>query len=311
LTTQLTPDGARAILARYALGDLVTLAELPFQAHNAPYYRLETTCGCYFLKRYREFTPHVARGLDLIVFLRRHGYPAVEVQLSTNGTPHVSHGGTEVAVFEYLDSTADWPLTPARAAALGTALGHLHALAFGFSLPDTVLGHDEFQRRLRAMPARAWLPHPAQEALAWMNRAFPSFGAAPDQPRGACHVEFSMEHVRFLGEEVSRVIDWDIVGIDYLLHDFGTTLSEAVHPEAIDFAALAAIVRGYETQRALTPWERSHLYEATCYGACKYLIWGLEPDWLGRHGLPNASLRKVEALRALGKPGFTALLAAQ
>jgi Ser/Thr protein kinase RdoA (MazF antagonist) len=310
-TASLTLDDVRAILAQYALGEVVAFAELPFHAHNAPFYRVDTAGGRYFLKRYRAFTHHEDRGLDLIAYLRRRGYPAVEVQPSAAGTPHVTHGGTEVALFEYLDFAEDWTLTSARAAALGAALGRLHTLAAGFNLPDTFLGHSQFLRRLRAIPARAWLPRPAQETLAWMHEAFPAFAAAPDQPRGACHVEFGLEHVQFVGDEVFRVIDWDIVGIDYLFHDLGTTLSEAVHADGVYFPALAAIVHGYEAHRTLTGWEHDHLYEATCFGTCKYLIWELEAELLGPQDLPRVSFCKADALRVLGKAGFDAHLAEQ
>lgn len=176
-------------------------------------------------------------------------------------------------------------------------------------MPDTLLGHAEFLRRLRAIPPRLWLPRPAQETLVWMLGAFPAFAAAPDQPRGVCHAEFDLEHVRFAGDEVFRIVDSDLVGSDYLFHDLGTTLSKAVHAEAIDFPALATILSGYQMHRPLTPWECDHLYEATCYGACKYLIWELEGELLGPHEIPHVSLRKVDALRALGKHAFGTLLA--
>ncbi len=308
---ELTQQDATSILERYALGKLVGLTRLPFHAHNAPYYRLETTSGRYFLKRYRRFTEHVDRGLDLIAFLRRKGYPAIEVVMSRDGAPHVTHQGSEVSLFEYLElPEEDWDLPPRRARALGDGLGALHAFANGLPLPETLLGHDEFTRRLGAISDESWMPAGMRRTLATVRELFPSLTVPADQPRGACHVEFGLEHVRFAGDQVLRVIDWDIVGADFLFRDLGTTLSDAVHAEGIDFPALAAIVAGYDARRALTVWERAHLYEAACYGACKYLIWELDPDWLARHDLQSQSLTKVDVLTALGKRGFSARLAA-
>jgi Ser/Thr protein kinase RdoA (MazF antagonist) len=294
-------NDVRAILAHYAVGEPVALARLPFASFNAPAYRLETTTGRYFLKRYRAFTENADRGLDLIVSLRSRGYPAIAVMRSRAGSPHVAHGGAEVALFEYVELPApDWDLPLPRARALGEGLGTFHALARDFPLPEVSLGHAELLRRLRAIPRRPALSDRARETLAFVADTFPSLVVPVDQPRGACHVDFELDHVRFAGDAILRVIDWDLAGADHLFYDLGTTMSEAVRADGVDFAGLAALVAGYETRRELTEWERTHLYEAMCYGACKYLIWEYRPP----DSEPDDTFRKVEALRALGKRGF-------
>src|SRR5262249_52508639 len=127
---ELTGDDVRSILAHYSVGELVDLVRLPFDSYNAPSYRVETTTGWYFLKRFKSFTANVDRGLDLVAFLRRQGYPAIEVLLNRDGSPHVTHNDAEVALFEYIELPgADWALPPTRARALGEGLGALHVLA--------------------------------------------------------------------------------------------------------------------------------------------------------------------------------------
>jgi hypothetical protein len=96
-TGELGAGDAEAILAHYPLGRLRAITRLPVRAHNAPYYRVETDSGRYFLKRYRRFTPNADRGLDLAAFLHQRGYPAVEVMLTARCEPHVSHAGAAVA----------------------------------------------------------------------------------------------------------------------------------------------------------------------------------------------------------------------
>jgi homoserine kinase type II len=291
---------------------LVGLARLPFAAYNAPYYRVETTTGRYFLKRYRSFTTNADRGLDLIAYLRERGYPAIEVLLSRGGSPHVAHGGAEVALFEYVELPGiDWALTLTRARAIGEGLGALHALARDFPLPDVSLGHAELLRRLLAIQPAPWMSEATRETLAFVADTFPSLTVPADQPRGACHVDFELDHVRFAGDSILRVIDWDLAGADYLFYDLGTTMSEAVHADGVNFANLAAIVAGYQTRRALTAWERTHLYEATSFGTFKYLTWEYKPRGLETDEISDASLEKVEALRRLGKREFDARFEAE
>jgi homoserine kinase type II len=297
----------RSILAHYSVGELVGLTRLPFDGYNAPHYRVETTTGRYFLKWYKNFTENVDRGLDLIAFLRRQGYPAIAVVLSRDGSPHVRSGGTEAALFEYAELPGtDWALRPTGARALGEGLGALHTLAYDFPLPDVFLGHDELLRRLRAIPLAPWMPAAARETLAFVADVFPSLTVPADQPRGVCHVDFELDHVRFAGDTILLVSDWDLVGADYLFYDLGTTMSEAVHADGVDFPGLAAIVDGYQQRRALTEWERTHLYEATSYGTCKYLIWECIPQRSEALELSVDSFKKVDALRALGKREFDA-----
>jgi Ser/Thr protein kinase RdoA (MazF antagonist) len=279
------------------------------RAHNAPYYRLETTAGRYFVKRFKRFTPNADRGLDLAVFLHRRGYPAVEVMLTVDAAPHVTHHGAAVALFEYLELPVSTALGVGRATALGAALGALHALAADFPppLPETFLGHAEFAGRLAAVDPPAWMPAAVRDLIAAAQRAFPALAARPDQPRGACHHEFGLEHTRFRGDAVAKVIDWDLVGDDYLFHDLGTTMTEAVGDDGIDFPALGALLRGYDQRRPLTVWERAHLYEALRYGACKYLTWSLEDEVPAGPAIPGWALGGIgtaAAVLTLGKTGF-------
>jgi Ser/Thr protein kinase RdoA (MazF antagonist) len=304
---ELTNDEIRSILGCYAVGDLTGIASLPLDSYNMPAYRVETTTGRHFLKRYKCFTVNVDGGLDLIVFLRRRGYPAIEVLLSREGSPHVAHGGAEVALFEYVElPDVDWALPPSRAHALGEALGAFHALAQDFPLPEVTLGHDELLRRLRAVQLMPGTSDAARETLTFVADTFPSLTVPAGQPRGACHVDFELDHVRFSGDTIIRVIDWDLVGADYLWSDLATTMSETVHADGVDFSSLVALVAGYQTRRALTDWERTHLYEATTYGTCKYLIWEYRPQRSDADELADDSFKKVDALRAMGKQEFDA-----
>jgi Ser/Thr protein kinase RdoA (MazF antagonist) len=123
-------------------------------------------------------------------------------------------------------------------------------------------------------------------------------------------VDFELDHVRFAGETIVRVIDWDLAGADYFFYDLGTTMSEAVHADGVDILSLAALVDGYQARRALTDWERAHLYEGTVYGTCKYFIWEYDLRELKTNELSNDCFKKVDALRVLGKREFDERLAA-
>ncbi|HEU5316584.1 MAG TPA: phosphotransferase [Chloroflexota bacterium] len=308
-TASLSPDDAREILTHFDLGQLVSLDELTIQAHNAPYYRLTTTRGRFFLKRFLTFLPTTDRGLELILFLRDRGYPAIQVHRSTHGGPRVRHGDHEIALFEYLDLSDDRSVTRRRAAALGDALGRLHTIARDFPLPPTLVTHHYFTRRFEALPALEWMPAEAQDTLAWVTHTFAGLDAPPDAPRGVCHVEFVMEHAAFFGDQLHRIFDWDLVGVGPLFHDLGTTLSQAVSPTHVDFGCLAAALRSYEAHRPLSPWEREHVCEATCFGISKFLIWSMGRTMAGPSDLPHRGFAKVAVLRALGKAGFDAALA--
>jgi Ser/Thr protein kinase RdoA (MazF antagonist) len=172
------------------------------------------------------------------------------------------------------------------------------------------LGHDELLRRLRGIPPVPGMSDAARETLAFVADTFPSLIVPADQPRGACHVDFELDHVRFVGETIVRVIDWDLVGADYLFYDLGTTMSEAVHADGVDFPSLVALIDGYQARRTLTDWERAHLYEGTAYGACKYFIWEYHVPGLKTDELSNDCFKKVDALRVLGKREFDKRLAA-
>jgi len=250
-----------AIVEQCEVGRLLSWEELPLRHHNAPYYALRTECGRYFLKRYEHFTPNVDAGLDLITYLAGQGYPTVRVILNRGRMPHMGHDDTEVALFEFIDLPRTTAPARAHAAAIGDALGWLHATSAPFPIADTFLGHAEFYRRFQALPDLSWAPSAAREALSFMADLFPHLAAsvrAGDAPIRICHQEFYLEHLRFDGARLAKVIDWDLVGLDHAFHDLGTTMGEWVSDE-MDFASLGALLDAYEARRPLTEWERGHL----------------------------------------------------
>jgi len=311
---KLTKKDIKEILSGYVLGKLKSfhLIERRLNTLN-PSLIVNTTKGKFFLKIYtkqfRRFKYHIIKGLDLLLFLEKKKYPSIKVFKTKKGKPHGEHKKIFFAIFEFLNIKEKKISNEKQAYELGKNLGKLHKLAKNFPILKTGQGYNSFKTELeknRHLINKC--PKKYKKRLEDIKKNFNGLKIKSNQPKSVCHVEFTSQHVRFKGNKLVKIIDWDEVGRDYMFYDLGTSLTESFNKNSINFKILSSILRGYQNQRKLTPWESNHIYEAILFGICKFVIWGLDKEEIEKSGWDRIGLQNVEFLMKMGKNKFNQML---
>ncbi|MBX5482528.1 MAG: homoserine kinase [Myxococcaceae bacterium] len=315
--TQLTRPALEAACEAFGLGDLKEAHGIPQGSINTN-YRLETARGRWFLRhttvRSEADLLFEARLLD---HLHASAYPAPVLVRTADGRPFLPLEGGRVSVFHWLTgeerTRADLQVDHARA--VGRVLGKLHRVCAAFSEdrpnpygPETVRGWLELMRTN---------PDPTLRDVAdELDRALQDtlpFGALV--PRGVIHADLFLDNVKWIGDRVSAVFDFEMACRDALVVDLAITLNAWCFDGTYQPGLCVGMVQGYEEQRPLAENELDALYRAALFGAVRYTasrirdfhLSTLPPDRLHPKDY-RTYLARVRTLKELGPSGFRTLV---
>ncbi|HEX8438156.1 homoserine kinase [Archangium sp.] len=302
----------------YGLGPVRESTGIPQGSINSN-FRLVTASGRYFV---RHTTVRSAADLrfeaDLLALLNESHVPAPRLVSTREGQPFLEMEGGRVSIFTWLpgEELTRAQLTPEHLEGLGMELGKLHrvTLSFGGSRtnpygPEVVRG---WLDGLRQHPD-AELSAIAVELQGYLARAEQERGGL--DPRGVIHADLFMDNVKWLGDRVSALFDFEMACRDAYGLDVAITLNAwcfdngAYRPELC-----RALLRGYQVERSLVPVEREDLFGHALFGAVRYTasrirdfhLSGLPPDKLAPKDF-RTYLARARALAQMGAGGLRAL----
>ncbi|MBD3363511.1 phosphotransferase [Candidatus Dojkabacteria bacterium] len=266
------------VLTKYGIGELISAKQTQRESPNLQRcYFLDTTKGKYFLKRYNTFSYSKRKGLDLIKFLYENDYPCIKVILSNQSQPYVVHEGFVYALFEAITIPDIWNISENEAFDMGKQLGRLHILAKDMQIRKSPVDYfellnifNDFKKNIPTIPGEH------RNKLEYIEQVYPYLALPDDLPQSICHGEFTPEHIFFSEENIVKIIDWDLVGYDYMFYDLATALIGCFQDGVLKFNILSQILKGYESSRKLTDWEQNHIFEGVQFGVIKFAIWYLD-----------------------------------
>ncbi len=299
-------EDLKTILEQYNLGKLRSFKKIiRKEGTHHTCFIITTTKGKYFLKYYSGgFNESVKKGLRLLDFLRKKNYPSVRIHKTNKGKHYLINKRKAIAIFEFLNLKENKKLSSKETYEMGKTLARLHLLTKNIKMK--VKGYPSYTslfQKNKHLKEKG--PKLIKEIIKYAEKESQNIKVPKNQPKAICHEEFSIEHVRFKKGKIIKVIDWDLINRDYMIHDLGTLMTNAFENGKLRFNTIRLIIRGYNEQRKLTKWEREHLFEALEYGMFKYLTWGLDEP-LGKDYLTH--LKNIDSLKNIGKEKFQKLL---
>jgi homoserine kinase type II len=154
----------------------------------------------------------------------------------------------------------------------------------------------------------------ARELRGYLARAESSRGG--QEPRGVIHSDVFLDNVKWVGNRLSAIFDFEMACQDALTLDVAITLNEwcfdsgRYRPELCQ-----GLLRGYQVQRTLLPAERESLFGHALFGSVRYTasrirdfhLSPLPPDKLFRKDF-RTYLARARALDQMGSEGLRALV---
>jgi homoserine kinase type II len=244
------------IIEDYSLVKLISSSGIPSGSVNTMYL-LETARGKHLL-RIDEVKGEleVKRELDLLLFLRKHGFPCPQPVADRKSRYYRESGGKCLSVYRYYDGRVVRPerLTAAQLESIGRALADLHTIGksykkgienrFSFERIADVYGEvrrhlpSYFKRIIRTLDDEAeYLQNYLESKL----------------PKGIIHGDLFPDNVIMKGDKVVAVLDFEAACRGKFIFDLATAVNalcfEGEHYQLKRFEALIA---GYEALRALS-----------------------------------------------------------
>jgi homoserine kinase type II len=317
--TTLPPEAFTQVAEAYGLGAVRAVTPIPQGSINTN-HRLDTDQGRFFVRHTTVRSPDDLRfEADLLRHLAEARFPAPVLLSPPGPTPFLDMHGGRISVFRWLvgEEFTRSSLTPDVLERLGAELGKLHTLTQSF-------------RGARANPygpevVRGWLKglaeHPDAELSAIARELQGSLARAESArggqvPRGVIHADLFLDNVKWVGDRVSALFDFEMACQDALTLDVAITLnawcfdSGSYRPELC-----SGLLRGYQVQRTLLPAERESLFGHALFGAVRYTasrirdfhLSGLPPDKLAPKNF-RSYLARARALDKMGPEGLRALV---
>lgn len=287
--TPVTPEEARALLARYTLGELESLEGIAQGVENTNFF-LETTTGHYVLTLFekipREDLPFY---VNLMHHLAERDVRCPAPMPLNDGGYLAELNGRPACIVTRLPGAPRMHPTPEDCHRAGEILATLHEEALDYDAGlDNWRGREwreSFARRLAPMLS------PAENALIDSENRYQAIHDDTVLPRGVIHGDFFRDNVLWDEEGEGGVIDFYFACDDALLYDVAIAVNDwcqdSLH--TLDPGRVSAFLAGYDRLRPLTDLERE-LWPVMLRRAALR-------TWLGRLGyahFPQASSMTID-----------------
>jgi homoserine kinase type II len=314
---QLSGDELEVLNQAFALGGIRSAVGIPQGSINSN-FRLESGRGRFFLRHtHVRSAEDLAFEASLLDHLHEGHFPGPTLEKTTTGAPFLELAGGRLTLFHFLpgeERTRD-ELTPNHLERLGVELGKLHRLTQSF------VGE-------RANPysppvVQGWLDGLADCPDAEVQTALPTMREALERsqvgsgmlPRGAIHADIFLDNVKWLGDRVSAVFDFEMACVEAYVLDLAITLNAWCYDGSYLPTLGRALLKGYQDERPLAESEKLGLFDAALFGAVRYTasrirdfhLSPLPPDKLFKKDF-RTYLGRTKALGALGASGLRTLL---
>ena len=310
--THLAAEDLAALIAAYDVGQVVSAKGIAEGVSNSN-WMIETSggdaAGRFILTMYerRIDTSELPFFLGLLDHLSARGCAVPRTIHDREGAAYRELDGKAVALIEFLPGVSIDRPSPIQARAVGAALADMHLASLDFP-----------GRRANALN----IAHTADalrecgsEALAKIDDALPQTIEIGERlraewpaalPQAICHTDLFPDNVLMLGDRVSGMIDFYFACTEAMAYDLAVThaaWSFDMSGNLYDAKVGAALVEGYESQRALSAQERESL-PILAQGACLRFVASRAEDWINTP--PGALVTRKDPMAFLRRLHFYA-----
>ena len=254
--TTVSAEDLDAWLARYALGGLVSHEPIESGIENTNYF-VTTGRGRYVLTLYERLpADELPFYLNLMAHLARSGVRVPAPAPDRTGAFFSMLCGKPASLVDRVDGKPHLEPRAADCAAVGAALGELHAAALGYRARLANRRGPAWWRQA-ARAVRPFLA-PAQNEMLASELRFLAGVTRLRLPKAAIHGDLFRDNVLFDGDAVAGIIDFGFAATDFLAYDLAIAVNDWCNDANADLepALTDAFVAGYQGVRPLSPEER-------------------------------------------------------
>jgi homoserine kinase type II len=198
----------------------------------------------------------VKRELDLLLFLRKHGFPC-EVPLADRRGRHLREWyGKSLSVYRYIDGHTAEPedLGAGQLENVGRVLADLHLIGKAYKKGvDNRFGFDRVGEVY--LDARGRLPHYFKKIIRTLDGEIEYLNHYLEGklPKGIVHGDLCLDNIRFKGDKVVAVLNFEAACRGKFIFDLATAVNTLCYEEGrYSLKKFEALIAGYESLRTLS-----------------------------------------------------------
>jgi len=254
--TELSKPELADIVEDYSLVRLTAVSPIPHGSVNSNYC-LETPRGRHVL-RVDEVKGEldVKRELDLLVYLRKHGFPCPQPVADRKGRWYRESRGKCVSIYRWQDGQVvpAEHLTPARLENVGRALADLHLI--GKSYKKGIENRFTYDRVAQLYAdVRDRLPSYFRKVVRTLDDevTYLEHYLENKLPKGIIHGDLFCDNLLFKGEKLVAVLDFEAACRGKFIFDLATAVNAlCVDADGYDLKRFESLIAGYESLRPLS-----------------------------------------------------------
>jgi len=254
--TPISRKEANALAADYGLPKVLSVRAVREGSVNT-HYLLETQRGRFIVKIDEVKSEiEVKRELDLLLFLRKHGFPCPVPLADRRGRHCRDRAGKQLSVYRYVDghSVAPDDLTAGQLENVGRLLADLHLITKAYKKGvDSRFSFDRVAEIYAGVRGR--LPHYLKKIVRTLDEELEYLQNYLETklPKGIIHGDLFADNVMLKGEKIVAVLDFEAAGRGKFIFDLATAVNSLCF-EGGRYALkkFESLIAGYETLRTLS-----------------------------------------------------------
>jgi homoserine kinase type II len=245
------------IIATYGLPKATSVREIRQGSVNTHYF-VETAKGKFVVKIDEVKSEiDVKREQDLLVFLRKHGFPCPVPLADRNNRHYRDWGGKSLSVYRHIDGRFIDPedVSLAQLENIGRVLADLHL--FGKAYKKGIENRFGFDRVAEIyLDVRGRLPHYFKKITRTLDDEIEYLHHYLEGklPKGIIHGDLFADNLMFKGEKVVGVLDFEAACRGKFVFDLATAVNSLCFETGPGYSIkrFEALIGGYEALRTLS-----------------------------------------------------------
>ena len=275
-----------SLVKDYGLGRLSTIQGIPAGSVNTHYY-LESAKGKFILRIDEVKSANEAqREIDLLLFLRQHGFPCPRPIADKNDCYLNSYENKAVAIYRKLSGKdfSEANLNDDQIEKIGQTLAQLHTIGKDYDTPiRNRFSFDQVRSLYQNLRGRIaghlkHILHVLDDELAHQDEY-----REEKLPKGMIHGDLFADNVLFRGGKVVGLLDFEAACSGKFIYDLATAVNAlCYHEERYHIERFNALLNGYQSERTLSLAEWDAFPNELRFSAFRFTLTRLR-DFFFRH----------------------------
>jgi homoserine kinase type II len=256
VTTLIERSELEAILADHGLGKLLSVEER--SSGSLSTYSVLVTAKGKALLRIDEVKSEleVKREIDLLLFLKKHGFPCPQPLADRKGRYYRELGGRCASLYRHVTGELTVPdeLGLGQLENLGRVMADLHLIGKGYK--KGIENRFSFERVFELYrDVRGKLPSYFRRILRTLDEEIDYLRSYLEGklPKGIVHADLLAEKVLLKGDKVVQIVDFEAACRGKFVFDLATAVNALCFVEGgYQLRRFEAFIAGYESQRTLS-----------------------------------------------------------